>query len=75
MAFDVRVYLAAELGCAVDELVRVDGPTRRAMIIGRVTIGPLRRNLMGMERRLVRVIWPKGGGTQTDTGAGEPVTW
>ena len=89
MGFDVRAYLAEQLGCGADELVLLDGPTyqqdrseratyaRRpaSLKAGQVTIGPMRRNLAGVVRRLVTATWGSGGKGQRDIGPYEPVSW
>jgi hypothetical protein len=89
VGFDVRAFVAAQLGCGASELVLVAGPADRAqqwrsasyarppstLVAAKVTIGPGRRNLAGQVRRLVTASWGSGGRAQTDIGPEEPVDW
>ena len=90
MGFDVRRFVATQLGCTAPELVLVAGPADRAkqgqaasyarrpstLVAAKVLIGPGRQNLSGRVRRLVTVSSRgTGAGAQTDIGADEPVDW
>jgi hypothetical protein len=89
VTFDACAYLAGQLGCDKRALMLLDGPTSRAdrsqsatyarlpstLKAGQVTIGPRRRNIAGVVRRLVTVTWGSGGKGQRDIGPYEAVRW
>jgi hypothetical protein len=90
VGFDVRTFVATQLGCTAADLVLIAGPAdlakqgqvasyaRRpsATVAAKVLIGPCRSNLAGRVRRLVTVSSRgTGAGVHTDIGADEPVHW